>query len=152
MVLHRLLLTLLFDALLEALDKLVNRAPHERSVLVAGQSRVASAKEAPVELNKSDDFTHMLFDFFQVRLVQGQLEGLIELWWQFQIIMLHRESDLDQVVEAILLDEILVELDTLEGLEEEYKDLGKTLRVLVRHSEVTLTLKTADVALYKEAS
>ena len=64
--------------------------------------------------------------------------------------MLHRESHFNEVVETELLSEAVVELSALELLEEEDKNFGQAIRVLILDRQVVLTLKTANEALDEE--
>ena len=64
--------------------------------------------------------------------------------------MLHRESHFNEVIETELLSEAVVELSALELLEEEDKNFGQAIRVLILDRQVVLTLKTANEALDEE--
>lgn len=64
--------------------------------------------------------------------------------------MLHREANTNDVVEAILLSEVLVERYSFELLTEQDDESKEAPWVVVRHREMTLALKTSQEALDEE--
>ena len=64
--------------------------------------------------------------------------------------MLHRESNWDQVVKALLLSEVFIEFDASELLDEENKNFSKSFRILIQNCHVVSTIQAANEALDEE--
>lgn len=65
--------------------------------------------------------------------------------------MFHCEPGSDEVVEAKLTHERLIELGVFKLLAEGNENSSQTLRILVGNRQVAISFKTTDVALQQEA-
>ena len=88
-----------------------------------------------------------VFDRFAI---DDLAESFLELGWKFEVFMLYREVDWDQAVEANLPCEAAIKFGASELLEEEHKNFGETLRVLVRDRQMIIALQAANEALDEE--
>jgi len=136
----------LFEVTGEAQERLL-----EQPLVLAGALRgITSTEQAAVEIDKAHYLANVVIHLGYGLAVDGFEEGFLELGWQFQVFVLHGESDRDQTIEAELLSEVFIEVSALELLEEEDEDLGQALWVVILDGKVVFALQATNEALDEE--
>jgi len=92
----------------------------------------------------------MRINFSNALAVNGLLQNFLEFWREFKVFMLHRESHFNEIVEAKIFREAIVELSALKLLEEKDKNFCKTVWVVILDCQVTLAFEATNETLDEE--
>ena len=114
-------LFLFSDLVLEFYAEIAQGRLQQLLIVLDAWRGLLTTEEVAVKIDKTDNLMN-------VRLrnsltVDCLAKRFLQLWRKFKIFMLHSESNRQQVVKAEILGEIVIELGSLELLEEEDEDL-----------------------------
>ena len=86
--------------------------------LTDGSRLAGSAEEASVKTDEAAYLPEVRLSLRNVASIESLSEEFFKLGWQLEVLVLQCESELDDVVEPVLLLEALIEASPLELLEE----------------------------------